>query len=1058
MKQAEKNIITVNAVFFVFAFFISQFLSAEIHELKFERLNMEDGLNHNSVNCFLHSSNGFLWIGTFEGINVFDGYKMESFQADPMDDTSLSNNFVECMLEDSYGNIWVGTQNGLNLFVPEKQEFIKYYPDSHDSTSICHNVIKTLYQDSEGFLWIGTYGGGLSRYDYDDDTFTNYTEINSNLPCNFINTIFEDRDGVLWLGTWQHGVVCFSKEEGIFENFMIDAGSDDAAEVNTINAIIEKRRNVLWLGTWGHGIMEFNIQNHQVRDISCHSGSASCIQDAIIKTILPISSNEVLAGSFGNGLFQIITAESISSYRVNADLSEGSANSHNKLSQSSFSDGSDEISVYEIEQYNYQIWNDNSISNNWIWSIYQDNSGLCWVATWGDGINKIDFYKNRFKTFYPSPVDNNNFFHYQISAAIEITPGVLLIGTVDGGFYQFFRDEKVFINLDESGIIERAKGITTFERGEDSCIWVGTREGLFQYNPKRRELMEYKYDNVGEQLSGGEVSAIHSDRLGHVWVGFRGKGIDKLIPIKENPERYIKHSYRENPSDTTRLPSNTITAIYCDNYDNIWIGTLAGGVCVYDRANDRFKQVSVVDKKEGIILKDVLSIFESEKGELWLGTLSQGLWHFDKKTSAVVKYSKKEGLSNNAVHSILEDREHNLWLATGYGISKFNPETKNFINFQKKDGLHGNNFNFDIYSAVIKMSDNSMFFGGKNGFTIFSPEDIRRSTYIPKVVINGLTVNGKEVEAGDTINGRVLISKPLYATDKITLTSHEHLITFEFASLHFATPLNNSYEYTLEGFDGQWFKVDASRRFASYTNLPPGEYIFRVKASNSHGIWHPDSHASLEVIVLPPFWKTPWFIILISLPFFILGYYIYKSRTRYVMLEMSIQEKVMEAEQIIREKELLKQEQEKLTNELDQKNKALVSSAMAVEEKNQRLKRVKNYLSEITPYVSDQARKKLENVYSLMEENSYPMEDWKSFETSFDVLHNDFLRRITETFPKITHKDLRLVSYIRMNYSNKEIAEMLNISLRSVESSRYRLRKKMNLASDINLNDYIIRF
>jgi ligand-binding sensor domain-containing protein len=1006
----------------LFFLIFSQVFKGQVHEFKFETLSIEEGLNHNSVNCFLHDSNGFLWIGTFEGINMYDGYSMYSFHSDLNDSTSLSNNFIECIFEDACGNIWIGTQNGLNRYVSEVQGFIHYFPDSDDIGSITHNVIKTINQDLAGNLWIGTYGGGLSKYDYQRDSFISYNENNSSIPSNFINDIFEDYDGKLWLGTWLQGLVRFSPEDNSFQQFLNDSNEKNFVGINTINTIIEKRRNILWLGTWGKGITTFNTETNQFGTLSFDKASSQKIQNTIVKSLLQISNYEVLAGSFGDGLFQIKTGDSEDN---------------------------------EVTQYTYDVFDDYSISGNSIWSLYRDRSGICWIATWGDGVNKIDFDKNRFQTFHPALHKNNWLKHYYISASVEVLPNVLLIGTIDGGFYKFNKTTNVFINLDSQNLINKARGITTFAREGTSRVWVGTRSGLFQYDILQEKLLKFETDSKGRSLSGDEVSAIHIDHQNNVWVGIRGAGIDKLVP---NSSQYIIKRYWDDPENPASLSSNTITSVFRDYSNNIWISTLNGGINIYDAEKDSFKLVTLKDESSGISTDNILTVYETKGGDFWIGTLSQGLWHFNRHNGKFKSFTKEDGLSNNSVYAILEDSENNLWVSTGYGISRFNPVSATFTNYFKKDGLHGNNFNFDIYSGVCKMSNQAMFFGGKSGFTIFSLNQIKENTYVPQVVINRLMVNGDYVNVNDTVNNRVLLDAPLYELDEITLTRHEQLVSFEFASLHFATPENNEYEYILEGFDKDWIQTGAQRRFATYTNLPSGSYMLKVRASNSHGKWHPDSLATLKIIVKPPIWKTPWFIILMLIPFFIIGFYIYKSRIRYVQLEMSVKDKLHEAEQIIREKQLLKLEQERLSHELDEKNKVLATNVMFMDQKNQRLKNVKDYLTEITPNVSDQNRKQLNKLKNMMEEDASGMDDWDSFEKSFDVLHDDFMKSFANTFPKVTHKDLRLVSYIRMNYSNKEIAEMLNISLRSIESSRYRLRKKMELSSAINLNDFIIRF
>lgn len=983
---------------------------------------MEDGLSHNSINCFLHCSNGYLLIGTFEGVNIYDGYKMRPISSGTQ---TLSNNFIECLYEDTYGNIWIGTQNGLNRYSLEDETITHYLPNKNNPSTVAHNVIKSILQDKNGNLWIGTYGGGLSLYSYETDSFSNFNTNNSKIQSDFINTIVQDIEGTLWLGTWLQGLIKFDNRNNSFQQFIIESDDPDYEKNNTINCIIVKRNHLLWLGTWKSGIKVFNTETLSFESLPADIEENNALKSSIVKSILPINNYETLIGTFGEGLFQLYSKD------------------HKN---------------YHVEQYTYEPNINYSLGDNSIWSLYLDRSGLCWVATWGNGVNKIDFDKNKFLTHHPMPHVENQLKHNYVTAATDLSDQKYLIGTIDGGFYSFNSTTNTFKDLDKKKYIQNSKGVTVLSHGTEELIWIGTREGLYRYNPKSELIVQFKKDINGKKLSQGEITSIYTDEERNIWVGIRGKGIDKLIPVDHSYDRFKIESYGHDVKNTKGLSANTVTTIFGDYHKNIWIGTLSGGLDQYNVSDNSFRHIQLFDQQLNIRTSDILSLHETKSGEFWIGTLSNGLWKFNRKNETFQSYNTTHGLPNNSIYGIMEDANGNLWLTTGFGISKFNPLAEKFANFYRKDGLHGNNLNFDIYTANSQTVDQAMLFGGKNGFTIFYPEQIIDNLYIPEVVINQLMINGRVVEKDSLFNNRIILKKSIGKTKQILLTRKEQIITFEFASLHYANPENNRYEYILEGFDEDWLKTDASRRFVTYTNLPPGSYKLKVRASNSNGVWHPNTITTLEIKVRPPFWLTYWFFLLLLIPVGLIVWVISKSRTRFMMLQLSVQEKLHETEQIINEKQLYKLEQEKLSLELDKKNKELATNAVFMDQKNQRLKTVKEYLTEIGPYIDDKAKDSLKKMNALIEENANHKEDWESFEKSFDILHDDFMKRFTNEFPKITHKDLRMVGYIRMNYSNKEIAELLNISIRSVESSRYRLRKKMELESDINLNDFIIRY
>lgn len=986
---------------------------------------MENGLNHNSVNCFLNSSDGLLWIGTFDGINIYDGYSMVSHRFNLKDTNTLSNGFIECLFEDRYGNIWVGTQNGLNRYLPEKEGFVHYLPDATNSNSLPHNVIKDILQDHSGNLWIATYGGGLCRYNYDSDNFSRIETENAITQPHFLNDLFEDSQGIIWIGTWLEGLFKFDSVKSTFQQFLHPDNNLDPNKINTINCILEKQKNVLWLGTWEEGIRIFDSRTNKFGTPSFNGNDVQELKRSIVKKMVVLNNREVLVGTFNNGLFYLQTEQS---------------------------------NILQCNNFTYQFYDNSSLSGNSIWSLNIDRAGVCWIATWGDGVSKIDFDKNRFKTFNAAPHLPYGLKHSSVSAVVQLYGDRFIIGTFDGGLYNFNRKSGHFQSIETRATFQKGRGITRMAKDPSGLVWVGTRAGLYQYDPKNNAIQKYTTDATGRTLSGDEISALFVDAKHNVWVGARGAGIDRLVPVEENKRKYIIKRYWDNEHDAQSLSSNTVTDFFQDHNGVLWVSMLQGGINIYNPDTDNFSILPLMDSDKEIGTSDALTVFESLSGQIWIGTLSNGLWSYDRQLATFRSVAKEDGLANNAVYDILEDANGILWLALGNAICRYNPVSGKARNFFRKDGLHTNDFNIDIYSASIMTTNRELVFGGKNGLSFFDPTTIVDNAFVPQVIIHKLLINGQPVSLGDTVNRRILLEKPLRLLSQLNLTRHEQIVSFEFASLHFATPSNIQYEYMLEGFDQTWIPTTADRRFATYTNLPPGNYTFKVRGTNSDGIWSPKSVAQLKLKVSPPFWRTSWFITFLIFLFTLIGYLFYKSRTRYMVIELTLREKLNEAQQIIFEKQIFQLEQDKLNTDLDQKKKELASNTIFITQKNQQLKKLKDYLTDIIPHISDQGKSSLNKLKVLMDDDLDIKENWDSYEKSFDVLHDDFMKRFTKEFSKITHKDLRMVSYIRMNYSNKEIADMLNISLRSVESSRYRLRKKMDLPSDFSLNDFIVRY
>ncbi len=996
--------------------------------LQFEKLTIEDGLSHNSVNCFLHDSKGFLWIGTFEGLNRYNGYDIEIFRSNINDPASLSNNFIECIAEDSRGYIWIGTQNGLNRYCPETKQFKQYLPDWSTPNSLNHNIVKDILKDKHGNLWIAFYGGGIARYDYDNDNFIQYCESDKPgaLKSSFINDLFEDHVGNIWLATWKQGLIKFNPRTEEFSQYLYEDDKDNFEKYNTIASIHEGNQGTLLLGTWQKGIITFNIKNNKFGHLPFKDQPDLKFNETVVTSILSISTKKLLVSTYKNGVFII--------------------NIKNPVE-------------YKVEHYVHDFGDPRSLSDNSVWKAYIDRSGICWIGTWGGGVNKLDFDKNRFQTYRSLAHDNSWLHHYMISSIVEDSKGYQYISTIDGGFYKFDKRNSSFTDLNQyCGNIIKC-GINSMAIDNDDCIWIGSQKGLFCYNIKNNTLKEFTRRSATEQLTGNDFSTIYVDYNNNIWAGTWNTGLNRFIPDKDHPGKYIHKTYWHVENDSTTISSNTVSCIFQDHFGTIWMGTSGGGLNIFQEETNCFKRFKVYDEKNQCIINYIACIYEDSKGELWAGSFSQGLCRVNRKNGNVINYNtKNSNISNSGIYSIIEDTDHNLWLGTGYGISCYNRSQNSFRNYFKKDGLHGNTFNVNIVGPHLKCKDGYFIFGGVNGFTIFNPSEISKSTFIPNVILTKLSINGNEVLFGDTINRFTILNNPLYQQKEIKLTHKNQVIGFEFAAMHFATPENNKYAYMLEGIDHDWIYTNADQRVANYSNLPTGSYTFKVKASNSDGVWNNQSITSLIIDVKPPFWKTFWLYSLIILIIFSIAYLFFRSQIKLKNFQMSVQSKLHEAEQIISEKQIIKLKNEKLDVELESKNKELASKALYLNQKNERLKVIKDYLNEIIPNTSEKVGKSLNELQKIIDGDISNEENWDKFEKNFDVLYNDFMKRFTSEFPNVTHKDLKIIGYIRQNYYNKEIAEMLNISLRSLESSRYRLRKKMNLASEINLNDFIIRY
>ena len=513
-----------------------------------------------------------------------------------------------------------------------------------------------------------------------------------------------------------------------------------------------------------------------------------------------------------------------------------------------------------------------SLNGNWVYSIYEDNSGIIWVGTMPGGLNKIDPMKNQFKLYKHKSNDPNSLSSDRVFSIYEDRSGILWIGTFYGGLNRLVTSDNEkfapsFFHYSHNP--NDPKSINSvFSICEDNSenIWIGAFGGglnkLAQSEKMKSNPKLIHYENIPGNpisLSNNAVRVIYKDNAGSLWIGTDG-GLNKLIPPKDEISRATFKSYLNNPKDSTSISNNTVWSIYQDKQETIWIGT-SGGLNKLIPSDNNHPHTTFIHfthdsrNPSSISGNQVISMFEDNSGNFWIGTEGGGLNKFDRKNGQFIHFKVKDGLPDNSVSGILGDNEGNLWLSTLNGLSKFNPKTKTFRNYTTEDGLQGNEFQWGAY---FKNKNGEMFFGGTNGFNSFYPDSIKDNKHIPPVVITDFQIFNNSVPVGlDTNTNRSILTKSITETNEIELTYKDYIISFEFAALDFHTPEKNKYAYILEGFDKEWNYTDANKRFATYTNLDPGEYTFKVKGANNDGVWN-EAETSLKIIITPPWWATWW--------------------------------------------------------------------------------------------------------------------------------------------------------------------------------------------------------
>ena len=806
--------------FFLYLLLYQNYLFPQTDAGIIEHFSIENGLSQNTIWCILQDRDGFLWLGTNDGLDKYDGYNFIIYRHNPNNSESISGNRIYSMCEDTSGNLWIGTYGGgLNFYDINKDKFIHYVNDPGDKQSLSGNEITTVFEDKHGTLWVGTDGEGIDGFDRTNHNFfhfKNNPENTSSLSDNKVLSIAEDNFGNLWVGTRNGGLNLLDRNKKTFRHFIHDSANDNSLSDNEVLSLYVDNSQTLWIGTGKGGLDKYDYNSNSFIKYKFQPENHLSLGSNRIYSIYQDHSGTLWVGTIGGGLNKFNKAEGI------------------------------------FTRYVHKSDDPNSISGNSIFSIYEDKSGILWAGTYNDGLNRIiDYGKENFMCYKHIPDNPNSLSDNNIYSVFEDNEKKVWIGT-GNGVNEFDAAKKQFIKfLPDNSLISSGEILAIYKDSED-ILWLSIYEkGLIGITKNNRIIRYQKEEGSSNCLSSNKIFALYEDHSNNLWIGTDGGGLDKL----DKQRKFFTH-YLNNPTDKTSLGSNRVFTIFEDRAQNLWVGTDGGGLNLFNKSNGNFiRYLHQADNPGSISSNSILSICEDTNSNLWLGTYGGGLDKFDAATKQFINFSMEDGMPNDVVYGILEDLYDNLWLSTNNGLSKFNIKTKSFRNYDVKDGLQGNEFN---QGAYFKNKNGKMFFGGTYGLNIFYPNNITDNDYVPQIAITDFELSYKPVPIGlDTSLHRIILQNSISRTDSIFLEHNDNTITFEFSALDFHRPQKNKYKYILYGFDKEWHTTDARRRFATYTNLDPGNYTFRVKGSNNDEIWN-NKGKILTIIINPPWWATWW--------------------------------------------------------------------------------------------------------------------------------------------------------------------------------------------------------
>lgn len=829
---------------------------AQGEELRFRSLTIQNELSASHVTCLLQDRKGFIWLGTQDGLNRYDGYDFNVYRYAPSDSNSLSSSSVSSIFQDRLGFIWIGTRDsGLNKYDPStgRFEWNRHNPD--DPASLSRGSVRTVIEDRLGRIWVGTEEG-LNLLDRDSGKFTRFqndTRDPSSLSGDNVWGICRRRQGGLWIGS-TGGIDLLDTDSLRFTRHEISPGDLEIAESNFPPVLYEDHQGTLWIGT-SSGLHRFNPATGH------------------IATFINVADNpHSLSGNYITALFE----------DSGGHLWIGTRDGLNRF---------DRTAASFVRYFNVPD-NPHSLVSSKITSIHEDRSGILWVGT-SQGVSLANMNAKRFAHFSTSNWGaEGSLSDNQIWCILEDRSGMLWIGT-NRGLNRYDRARNRVIHYlnepDDPGSLSHDIVMCILET-RSGALWFGTRGGgLNRYDPTRDRFNHYRHDPGDPgSLSSDFIYCLHEDESGLLWIG-TGSGLNRWDPATNRATRYI-----HDPTNPGSLSNNDVWAVHGDRLGMIWIGTWGGGLNRCDPSTGTFTHYPCEPGIGGTTrITNILSIYSDLSGRLWIGALD-GLGLLDPATGRWTLYSRNEGLPNEVVYEIQEDNDGNLWLSTNAGLAKFDPENRVFKSYDMDDGLQSNEFN---RGASHRGSSGEMFFGGINGVSAFHPEEIVEDPYVPPVVITAFSIFNVSVPVGEGPGGRRILEKSISETELIRLSHRDDVISFEFAALHYAAAEKNEYAYMMEGVDRDWNYV-GSRRFATYTKLPPRDYTFRVKASNLDGVWNEEG-VSLKIIVTPPFWQRWWFRLIVLILLLTLIAVTYQIRTRAIktaniQLEKRVKERTAE--------------------------------------------------------------------------------------------------------------------------------------------------------------------
>jgi signal transduction histidine kinase/ligand-binding sensor domain-containing protein len=799
------------------------------HEhLTFRTISVEQGLPHFSVYGVAQDRFGFMWFATVDGLVRYDGNRIETYRPDPLNPNSPAAGQIWCLYADREGVIWAGAiAGGLSRYDPRTERFTNYRHDRYDPNSLSSDAVRAIYQDSTGALWVGTLNSGLNRLDPASGRFTRYRHDPADpdsLSHDRVEDIVEDGRGGLWVATYG-GLDRLDPASGRFSHYRHDPADPTSLGGNQVHALLRDRSGTLWVGVYGAGLYRLDEAAGRFARYRHDPAAPNTLSSNNVNVITEDHAGTIWVGTFDDGL--------------------------NRLDRASGA----------FTRFPRTLPPGQGMPSEVIVSLFPGADGLLWVGTEDRGVTIVDRRARGF-TIHRADIDAdgrpNTLRPGIIRAVTEDRDGTLWIGIASVGLDRFDRARGLVThyNVDPadpgSPLSDRAQAMLV---ARDGTLWIGYNGGLDRFDRAADRFVHYHPDpDDPAGLSHADIFDLHESRDGAIWVATRGGGLNRLDPATGR----FTH-YRHDPADPSSISSDSVIAVVEDQRGGLWAGTEDAGLSRFDPATGHFTHYrSDPADPASLGSNTVAALFVDSGGTLWAATWNSGLDRFEPSSDGFVRYQVKDGLLTGKINGIEEDRHGKLWLSSNQGLSKLDPQSGATEHFTGASaGLPDGGYPLNGSSTS---SSGEIILGGVDHLVTFYPEQIEIRTEAAPVVFSSFLLSNRRVSVGD---GSPLTSA-INASSALTLSHRDRVIGFEFAALDYRAPGAVRYRYRLDGFDKDWIETGSERRSATYTNLSPGRYVFRVRATNGDGVWGQEER-SIAITITPPWWQTWWFIMLAGL-------------------------------------------------------------------------------------------------------------------------------------------------------------------------------------------------